>query len=293
MFSSYIVWYLFLAGVGSGSFIVAALCVLYDFRAQTLASQKLVVQSQNGFLIAVGCIIFASFFLFLDLGNPERAWQILLTPFNSIVATGAWCVILLAIVSCVVALCGFLQHVFSRVTLTVLMCVGILLAGCTMTYTGLLLSSMPSIDFWYTWLLVVLFIVSSLSTGLAAVLCSSAILPSDARVLDRSLWRFAGALGCLEIAVLVAFLFDRYHATQTAQDSCTLLFSGEYALCFWLGTVIFGLLVPLLLRIPSQKNPPAFLVLLASVGVLVGGLCLRYWIIGVALYTPMGSGFFS
>lgn len=293
VFSSYIVWYLFLAGVASGAFLVASICCAVDAVRRTRSCEELAGSAQSGFLIAPVTVALAALFLVLDLGSPERAWLVLLAPFESIVATGAWLVMLFFIVSCAAALCGLFMREVPQWLLWTSWIVGGFLAIGVMTYTGLLLSDLVAIDFWYTWLLPVLFVVSSIATGLAAILVVDALMAKHVQKTARSLWAVGAVLGVFECIVVAVFLVGRFMFSEAARASCEMLLFGDLAAFFWVGVVACGLIGPLLVHILATKVRGTALILVSSAGVLAGGFFVRYCIVNAALFTPMTLGGFA
>lgn len=310
VFGSYIVWYLFLAGLGSGCFFVAASCGFYDAAKKSPASQKLLERVQCGFYIAPCCAIFAALLLFLDLGAPDRAWLLLISPFQSIVSIGAWLLILFIIVSGVLAIWGLAQKDVPRMVVVTCWALGVIFAFGVMLYTGLLLSDMVSIDFWYSCLLPLVFIVSSLSTGLAALLGVGVFIdpklkeaaPNDAALSDvrarnvrasisGPLDKLALIFSIAELLVLAAFLFDRFWFSEAARYSCEQILFGDYAILFWLGVCLCGFAIPWFIQIFNRVAKISPLKIVSSVGVLVAGLCLRYCIVGAAAYTTVALVF--
>lgn len=293
IFSWYIVWYLFLAGTAAGAYAVAAGCSAYDALRQSRRSEETAAQAQIGFLAAPVVIALAALFLLIDLGSPERAWMVLLSPFESIVATGAWLVSLFFVLSAAVAVCGMTMRSIPLWFLWFAWIVGVLLAGGVMVYTGLLLSDMVSIDFWNTWLLPVLFVVSSLATGLALVLALGVLSGRGAPRRSRFLWRASGVAGVVELLALAAFLADRYMASEAARVSCDMLFVGDGAGFFWVGIIGCGMAAPFVLHALYRKAQSDAFVFAASAGVLVGGFFLRFCIVFAAWYSPLAIGGFA
>lgn len=293
VFSSYIVWYLFLAGTAAGAFAVASVCSAYDAVRQTRDSEEVAVRAQTGFLAAPALMAFAALFLLIDLGSPERAWLIALSPFGSIVATGAWLVALFFALSAVVAVCGLALRSIPSWFLWLAWIAGSLLALGVMTYTGLLLSDMVSIDFWHSWLLPVLFVVSSLATGLALVLALGVLTNGGKGSTSRCLWKASGFVGMLEAVVAIAFLFSRYGYSDAARASCDMLLTGGLAGCFWIGMVGCGMVVPLGLHVLRRRAPVEAFVFAASAAVLVGGFFVRFCVVEAALYSPLVMGGFA
>lgn len=250
------------------------------------SSQVLLERVQSGFFIAPCCAILAALFLFIDLGSPDRAWLIILTPFQSIVSLGAWLVILFIGVSGGLALCGLMFNVIPRPVLVACWGVGSLLSVGVMLYTGLLLSDLVAVDFWYTWILPVLFVASSLSTGFAAMLGWNSFFPLRAGE-SKAFDKIFVALSVAEIVILAAFILDRFFFSEAARYSCNVLLFGEYAIPFWLGVCFCGFILPWFVQVFDRIAKIPAMKIVSSGGILVAGLCLRYCIIGAAAFTPV------
>ncbi len=288
LFSGYIVGYLFLAGAGSGAFFVSACCCIGDAVWKTEGSERLVRSTQMGFCVAPCLVLLASLLLLLDLGNAERVWLVATMPFQSVMSAGAWFVALFTLVSGGLAVAALLVREVPRALLWACCVVGLLLAAGTMGYTGVLLADMVGIDFWRTPWLVALFVASSLSCGVAAITVLDVALLPPTRAAAPSLWRVACVLTCIEACVLAAFMAVQHGYTETARASCDLLLSGRLSAAFWGGVCAAGLAVPLAAHAVAGRLVPAPAAhLVASAGVLVGGLLLRYCVIAAALYTPL------
>ncbi|MBC5585314.1 polysulfide reductase NrfD [Eggerthella sp. NSJ-70] len=290
VFGWYIVAYLFLAGAGAGAFCAAACACAWDAVRRSDASERLARTCQAGFYAAPCLVVLAALFLLLDLGNAQRAWLVLATPLQSVMSVGAWLVALLVAVSGAVAVRGLTASEVPRSLLGACCAVGVPCALGVMGYTGLLLSDLVSIDFWHTPWLIALFVASSLSCGIAAIVALDAALAPPSYVVSRGLWRAGAVLGCVEAAVLAVFLVVQSGFTDTARASCELLLSGALAPAFWGGVCAVGLALPLAAHAAGSLLPERAAMLGSSLGVLVGGLLLRYCIVAAAFFTPLALG---
>ena len=123
----------------------------------------------------------------------------------------------------------------------------------TMADTGLLLHDVSAVPLWVTPWLPVLFVLSSLSCGLAVVLGVSQLMGS-ASAFGVVCARLAGvdvAVVALEAIAAGCVIFSARSGAgfggQTAlaaQDSVARLLSGDLAELFWGGFVVVGLVVP-------------------------------------------------
>ena len=264
LFSGYIVGYLFLAGTGSGAFFVAVCCCVADALRKTCESERVVMWSQVGFALAPCFMIVASLFLLLDLGNASRIWQIMLSPFQSVMSVGAWLVALFTLVSGVLAITGMVWREIPQAFMRTCCALGILLAFGTMSYTGLLLADMVGVDFWRTPLLVILFVMSS-----------------------RALRNAASLFAFVEACVLVAFLITQHGFSESAATSCEMLLVGFLSPVFWGGVCAIGLLVPCLCTVASRIFPVRLTTMIGAASALVGGLSLRYCMVNAAVWAPL------
>ena len=278
--------YLFLAGIAGGAFLTAALTDLFNKKRP----EKVI---RSGAYIAPIAIIIGLGMLVVDLGRPFSFWKLMIfLNLHSVMSVG---VLIVSVFSGVSVVYGFLvwsaATAQKRVQITSagmemaatgsvqglqvlrkpIAYVGIIVALCTATYTGFLLSAIATNNLWHTPFLgiqsipflPILFLISALSTGLAATLigavdCSDLTLYKKADII----------LLALEI-ILLAILYVSVNP---------IYFSGTMGLLFWLGVVVIGLLLPLILAIygvSSHKN----LVLPVCSMVVLGGLLLRWFVV--------------
>ena len=287
LFSGYIVGYLFLAGTGSGAFFVAVCCCALDALQKNRESERVVMWSQIGFILAPCFMIVASLFLLLDLGNASRIWQIMLSPFQSVMSVGAWLVALFTFVSGALAIAGMVWREIPQAFMRVCCVLGIFLAFGVMSYTGLLLADMVGVDFWRTPLLVVLFVVSSLTCGTQALLLANGFLMSPSRGVPRALRHAASLFAFVEACVLALFLATQYGFSESAATSCEMLLVGSLSPVFWGGVCAIGLLMPCLCVIASCILPVRLTTMIGAASALVGGLSLRYCIVNAAAWVPL------
>ena len=152
--------------------------------------------------------------------------------------------------------------------------IGFLLAVLVMAYTGVVLAA-SSMDLWSsTFLLPALFLGSAVCTGIALLilLVRLAKTPGGDRMVGL-LRRSLKVLIVLELAILAAFII-----WLAAAGSASVLVSGPIGLIFWVGAVLLGLVVPLIMELGVIKRGtdargPLFLV--SPLLVLLGGLVLR------------------
>jgi formate-dependent nitrite reductase membrane component NrfD len=149
-------------------------------------------------------------------------------------------------------------------------------------YTGILLSANFGRPLWNTPLLPVLFLVSGLSTGAAALALFSRQDEEQVR-----LTKLDAGLIAAELAVLGLMLLGFATTTRPQHEALALFLGGDFTAAFWILIVAVGLIVPLVLEQLQLRHKvphthfPAFMV-------LVGGLALRVVIVfaGQASFIP-------
>ena len=148
MVSSYIAWYLFLAGAGGGAFLLGS---FVDFALRVSNRSWLRGASavtDAGLLAGPVLVALGTVFLALDLGAPDQAFRLFLTPSGSLLSAGAWALALF----CATAFAAFLMG-FSddgpglRVAETVVSVFAALLALFVVLYAGVFLSLYPAVPF--------------------------------------------------------------------------------------------------------------------------------------------------
>jgi formate-dependent nitrite reductase membrane component NrfD len=165
-------------------------------------------------------------------------------------------------------------------------------------YTGVLLGAMPARPFWNSPILAMLFLISAISTGVAAILLTRALMhrqSEDAKVEHR--YHESGYLLTASDTLLIGlelgtiFLFLMYaHLTigSVSAAVAVILSGGALASLFWFWVVLLGLVVPALIElyliVPRLIYHRGFAVhrsfeIAVPAAVLVGGFMLRYVVV--------------
>jgi formate-dependent nitrite reductase membrane component NrfD len=175
-------------------------------------------------------------------------------------------------------------------------------------YTGILLGAMPSRPFWNSPILALLFLMSSLSTGVAAIVLVRAILhrrrfDTEAEAEYHNSGYLLTASDTLligfELMVIFLFIMFAYLTVGRVQEAMSvILLGGSLAPLFWLGVVVIGLAIPVAIelvyvlpRLLYHKVyvAPFGVELAVPVAVLIGGFLLRYVVVVAGQITgPIG-----
>lgn len=308
VWDAFIAVYLFLAGLGAGAFVLGALTNW----AKTPAPRM----KRIAFVIAPVAVAVGTLVLVVDakagFANPLRFF-LLVSNLNSVMA---WGVIILS-VFLAVSVVDLVLLLVRKKTPKALDVVGMVLAVCVAAYTGVLLGDAGlAFPLWNMAILPLLFVVSAASTGIAAVLLVTYLAAPDEVEALPFLPKAGLVLPVLEL-VLVAVLLgvtagSSGSAAAAGAASVANLVSGAYAVPFWLGFVVVGLVLPFALELARHRGAGApkvaavvgaaapgagsdgsaaaaaagsgkALALVGEAGVLVGGFMLRYLVIMAAL----------
>ena len=293
--------YLYLAGMGAGSFIIGVLIHWMGVKLNpsflssiglfgcTLSFSKVPI-FWGPVVVAIGAP-----FLILDLGIKWRFMYACLNPRTSWVARGFIILsvfIILGLALLAKSVLPFKWLHAESALWRIPEIVAFAFAFGTALYTGVLLKATKSIPLWNTHLLPLLFLVSALSTGSMAIILSTlgtGLFSHDAGAL-KVLMGGEQILVVIEGIVLYLFLSRSYRATEQGKDSVRLLLFGEMKLIFWGGIVILGFIFPVILEnIASLFPGNVVLMFVAGILLLCGGFFLRLGVLhaGIKEQIPM------
>ncbi len=271
--------YVFLAGVGGGTF-------LFSFILNATGMYQEV--ARIGALIGPLLVLIGTFCLLFDLGSISRAYRLFTTPSTvlaSWMTRGSWFLAAFIIVGLLYALpaYGAFQWLPWSQTSGLGLGIGIvaaILSVLVVVYPGFLFGVIESIPFWNTPTLPLLFFLSGLDTGIAVLDIIALSMPASLGVAGFHLL----GIGDLVFLILLIITLGAYievvrQSGVTASASIRLLKNPV----FIGGVVILGLLIPLAMVISSLfvYNAPTLYTMVGIIGafVLIGGLLLRYSVI--------------
>lgn len=294
--------YLFLGGLGAGSFITVA--ALYLATGERYKSTIRFGAWAGAVAIGAGTLV-----LLADVGQPLRA-LVLFKSFvnlNSWMARGAWLLFgailvdgLFAVLSAevLVTWLGRLwQPLAGKRALwrTILAVVALPVNLGVAVYTGVLLGALPFRPFWHSWLLPALFTASALDTGVGLIAGYAAWREESAYV-DRLRTALEGAVMALvavEAGVLGWYLSAMQGGAADAARAAQLVTAGAISPLFWVGVVGLGLVVPFLVALSQlsgvAKREAVAVPLVGAVSCLVGGWMLRFIVLSAGLPASLSS----
>ncbi|UCC18090.1 MAG: polysulfide reductase NrfD [Dehalococcoidales bacterium] len=274
--------YLYLAGIGSGSMVIGLLMQWMGYIPDGLRPLIL----WGPILVAIGAL-----FLVLKLGVKKRFLNTILNPTTSWLSRGFYILSVCIIIGGIDFLISILPYFNINIAfwpwlITLLDIISFIFALSTAIYTGILIMSIRYVPFWDTWLLPALFTVSALSTGAIALMLSSTAYnlfttsTGFPEQMADTLTIIEQVIIIIEALVLASYLFTRYRLKEYGMYSVQLLLSGNLKYVFWMGIVICGFLLPVILEgIYSRLHDQHFLLFLAGTFLLLGGFFIRYVII--------------
>jgi len=307
-----IIGYFFLAGLGAGAYTVSG-SVLLRGGGGGFGQQHFKL-ARYGALLAPLPVIIGTGMLILELGSFEvgnyfKFINLFLTINLSPMSVGAWLLNAFILASLLYAFTfwsadskpGDQWDTLRRR----LAWAGVPLGIAVAVYTGVLLGAMPARPFWNSPVLAMLFLVSSLSTGVAGILLLRALFDNDnteqpgqgegGYILAASDAMLIG----FELLVIFLFIMFAHLTVGNVKEAVSVILSGgDLATLFWFGVVVVGLLLPVLIElkyvIPKllyhrEYYAPRGVEILVPVVVLIGGFLLRYVVVYAGQMTgPVG-----
>lgn len=267
----YVAVYFFFGGIAAGSYLLAALTLVFGTPDRDKA-----LMHWATYLAAI-LILICPVLLTLDLGQGLRFWR-MLTRFKllSPVSLGSWALLIFgffAVLSSLIFLAeegklkigaSFLKRLPHGLLMRIGAFFGIFVAG----YTGVLLSS-TVIPFWNNnQLLGLTFLVSALSTALAAVTLLLMWRGYHKVADNHNFHSLELILLAFEVLLVVWMVF---------QKGGEILLTSQFLFTFVLAVAVLGVLAPLILLLVYRERvmPPRVLAVV-SLLILIGGFFLRY-----------------
>lgn len=278
--------YLFLAGLGGGAYASATYLRIRE--------PECVHIIRYGRVIAPVCVIVGLVLLMVDatagFHNPLR-FALLLTNFGSVMTWGVVFLAVFVIIALIVVVMDLLGKGL-KIPLW-LDVAGAAFGICVCVYTGCLLGVAKTFPLWNNALLPILFLVSAVSTGMAAMLLVATI--GAPREFDKVVGfrKFHFFLPIAEMVLVASLLFVTYNSAESAGAASVMnLVAGDCAVAFWLVFILIGLVIPTaiewhMLFFASEKEEKSRMGRMMSATsdglLLVGGFALRLLVLAAAL----------
>jgi formate-dependent nitrite reductase membrane component NrfD len=266
--------YFFLGGLAGGAFVIATIATLVNGRLY-----RDVVRA--GYYVALAALIPCPAILIIDLGVPNRFLN-MMKSFNpqSPMSMGSWALGVFGICVGLAALLTLVEDLGRRDFTGPKRIVGIIGAVFgffVAAYPGVLLGATARPLWTNGHALGALFLAVGASTAAAAIALILAVA-GRARGQGATAIRLMTVVSLLVQALsVVVFIVAVQGAGSAAADrALAMLLSGSFKLTFWVGAVVVGTVVPLLLGLADIKRPSFALSAVTAVLVLVGGFLVKY-----------------
>lgn len=238
----------------------------------------------TGWLIT---LILGGGFHLLFLGRPTRALLMFLNPGKSELSRGLWVILFFAVLGffqIAPAVVPGLPWSGSGFALKVIMGV---ISVLLITHGFLTMSMVRAIPVWNSAMMVPLSVVSGLWVGSQVAVLISLLVGGEMGIAET--W----ARGCLFafIVFLGVYLLGAAQSSAAAQVSVKRLLGGEWSGPFYIGVVLIGMVVPVVITVviwgDDVNQVSVGFLWLRCLCVFVGDLMMRYGIMRNAYYSPL------
>jgi formate-dependent nitrite reductase membrane component NrfD len=250
-----------------------------------------------GILGWVGIAIFKLPLHFLYLGKPWRFWRAFPPVSNgwktSWFARGiVFTMIFLGFAAVQLVLQGLIGYdAVSGEGIDAANWVLMILAGvsCVVTavYCGFAMSFCKSVPFWNTGLLPFVFLIMGIADGLALIMGVGMVTGENVVPTAESATRI---LLIVNAILIITYLANANYQSVTAELSVKELIRGHVAWVFWLGIVVLGIIVPLVISVVSYftgEEASQGLLIFAIICHTIGAFSLKYGVLKVGIYRPI------
>jgi formate-dependent nitrite reductase membrane component NrfD len=267
--------YFFLGGLAGGAFVIATVANLLDptrFRDVV----------RVGYYLSLAALIPCPIILIVDLGVPSRFLNMVLN-FNPLspMSMGAWALVGFSVCAFLAALMTLLEDTGRSGSLAGPKVVVGVLGG----FFGFFLAAYPGVLLGVStrplWTdghaLGALFLAVGASTGAAAMALILMLVGRRAADGIRTLRTMLVLALVIQLVSLIVFVGSvRMSGSPASTSALALLTSGRFSVQFWLGAIVVGSVLPLVLGLVDFRRRSFGLTALASVLVLVGGFLVKY-----------------
>ncbi len=236
----------------------------------------------------------------LYLGKPLRFWRTM-PPFSgawrtSWIARGVVFTVFFSIFGLAQLITSYIlgpghmvigqaQHIIyvADIVLKVFAGIFVVLTGI---YCGFMMSYCKSVPFWNTGILPIVIMNAGIADGLALVMAIGLFTHG---VNFHGLEYASRIVLGINAILLGTYLMNATYQSTTAELSVRELLVGRVAIVFWLGIVLFGIVLPLAVSFVSMFTGEATAVLLVA-GIAshtAGAFALKYCILKVGIYKPI------
>lgn len=299
MFGLAVIGYLFLGGVGGALSFLGGLVgfrsLADGFRANTKQSLQRLLGVMFG--AALLTLLTGALLLLADAGNYQALVALFFPPRLTMLSLGTWAITI--DLGLIFALFVYWQGKMSVARRSIPGCIhlGAALVGAgVVVYTGLFLASMRAVPLWHTFLVPVLFVLSSLSCACVILVVFAKVTGADlgcGRLVSLAtkwdIFLVVLELLCALAFMALAYLIPREGSFVIVEQSAYGLLNGQQAWLWWGGFIGMGILATLaldivLLRNGGKKPVRVWNTLAPAFCVLCGAFAMRYCIVAAGMH---------
>ena len=228
------------------------------------------------------CAILGGGLHLADLGRPLRFWRILFSSGwkTSWIARGIWFVNLFIVLGGI-----YLGLAKSSLNIPGLLIVSNVFAFCTIIYFGFLLSYVNGLALWNSALLPILILVISVWGGLDIFMLTSLVTGTGSVTADF----LSRIFPLFVIFIVVCYLVGIRYQGEAGRVSFREIIRGKLAPLFWIGFVLFGVVLPMGVGLIDRFlfNVPNIILCIFLLFELGANLSFRYCLLKCAIYEPI------
>jgi formate-dependent nitrite reductase membrane component NrfD len=266
-----------------GHGILVAFAMFFGGISGGLYLASLVFDNMLGMFIAWLLAMAAGITDMAHLSKPTRFWRMMLKPGSSWISRG-FILIWLFLGGAMIQLAlsqwapGAAETVFKVLA-------GIMAFGVAI-YSGFVVGYVGAIKLWNSGVIPILYVISGLTSGLAVLLLASFNESTDTLISVANYLLVALVVYAVFVAI---YFWVATYGSVTARDSAVRVLRGPIAPAFWLGVVLLGIIIPIVMVAPFSlaDNTSTAVFAVAAVCAIIGGVMLRYVILKGGLYSPL------
>lgn len=152
-------------------------------------------------------------------------------------------------------------------------------------YSGFIMSYCRSVPFWNSSMLPLILIIAGVADGFALII---GVGLAGAQVDIMAVEAGSRILLTVNAIAMAAYLWNATYTSKTAKYSAMLLLQGSLAVPFWLGVVVCGIIMPLVISISSYFAGEAKPLLITAIVLhTIGAIMLKYVLLKAGVHNPI------
>lgn len=252
----------FFSEIGAGLYFVS---LFYEFKAGLIL----------GWLIT---LVLGGIIHVLYLGNPLRAWRMIMKPNTSELSRGVWVIGIFAVLGFLQILSGSFNIVFNCIM--GIACLLIISHGFA---TMNVIRALPA---WSSNMVLPLSVISGVWLGQQILQFMVAVSGSAALASGMEVW--AEVFFFAYFLCILLYVWGTYHSSEIGKESIKMQVSGEISKISLIGVGGLGIVLPLIFTlIMWGGDTNGVLIFLRLASVFAGDLAMRYVIMKSAVYKPL------